>query len=113
MKDFSRAAALAGLIATITLTSGCPASPSQVCQRMVDSVDAFYMRCGYNLHTVLTLDGVPSDCHHVTRVTDGGSQILHMCIPWTQNVDCGTVMIDASGIPQLSPTCDFGMLQAR
>lgn len=79
----TRAAALATFLATSTLLSGCPQSPSSICQHMVDSIDHMYMRCGFALRVRLTFDGgvTSTTCGHVTRISDPNT-IVRQCIPW-------------------------------
>ena len=102
------------LLLSSTLVSGCPQSPGSICQHMVDSIDAMYMRCGFALHVQLTFDGgvTHTTCGHVTRITNP-NQLVRQCIPWADNVDCSILVIDASGIPQLDASCDFGLLEGH
>ena len=115
MNRISRAVALGAVVVSASLTSGCPQSPSSICQRMLDAVDALYTRCGYPYHVVLHLpDGTVTDCAHCNSISDGGNQIVHMCIPWAQNVDCSTLMPQPGmGAPPDMPLCDFSMLQTH
>jgi coenzyme F420-reducing hydrogenase gamma subunit len=107
-----RSLALVGIVSVALLVPGCPPSAGSICQHMVDSIDGMYTRCGYHLHTVLTFDGAPSDCHHVAHVTNA-NQILHQCVPWADSVDCSTLEDDGAGHPVLDASCDFGLLEGR
>jgi hypothetical protein len=109
-----RPLALAASVFVCLLVSGCPQSPGSICQHMVDSIDAMYMRCGIGTPVILTFDGVhSSDCGHVTRISDGGNMIVHQCIPWTASVDCSTIAIGSDGRPVINPPCDFMMLEGH
>ncbi len=105
---------LAISLSMATLLSGCPQSPGSVCQHMVDSIDHMYVRCGYAVHVRLSFDGgaTATDCGHVTRINNP-NQIVHQCIPWADGVDCSTLVLDSNGVPQLDPSCDFGLLEGH
>jgi len=110
----SRVVAVAAFMSASTFLVGCPQSAGSICQHAVDSIDAMYERCGFNLHVVVTFDNVhASDCGHATRSTDGGDALIHHCLPWTSSVDCGTLVIDSNGQPVLDPSCDFSTLVGR
>lgn len=101
---------LGALALAATSSAGCVQTPGSVCQRMVDSIDAMYTRCGYSLRVVLTLNGAMTECGHVQRV-DNQQQILNQCIPWADNVACNELVIDpGTGAPMLDPSCDFSLL---
>jgi hypothetical protein len=110
----TRVFTMAASIAAATFLAGCPQSPRQICQHMVDSIDHMYARCGYPYQTRLTFDGglTETDCSHVTRVNDS-NRILHECIPWADTVDCSAVLEDPNGVPQLDASCDFSLLEGR
>lgn len=110
----SRIVALAALVLFVSLVSGCPQSPGSICQHMVNSIDAMYMRCGFNLQVRLSFDGgvTSTQCGHVSHISMP-NQLVNQCIPWADNADCSTLEIDSLGHPVLDPSCDFGLLEGR
>lgn len=100
-------ASLVVLAATSVAIAGCGNSPGALCQGTVDRINAMLDRCDYPGHIrLVNAEGEDTDCGFAARVTNP-DEIVQVCWPWLESVECGDLMEGEPGRPLLDPSCEI------